>query len=349
MKIQNTLLIAGLVASSFSAFGQDKRNYVSPTDPELRIDKKFDDPRRSSYNVAGTVGVDISSFSGGIYGEVVGAYSPKRFTFKGSYAFDVSNSDFISKSALLDKGNKYRNLQLAAYFNFKDETISSNVSPTIGNEYIGSSRSGNVVTTTFYSFKTDYEVKSRKTRGIGVTINNMASNVFYDAAKADTSFEFIQLENNAVVPSGFILPFSSTIIGLSYSMGEFTSYKTFFHYKSYPRTKLKSTRFKLVNFDLLFAPSIANGESIFFQNAGSTTFDEIKVDDVKKRRLGFKVGVSTNEFYKRITKPGLYMNGEMGVRPGIYPKKAGDPESSDFANKFISIPFYMKFGIGFTL
>jgi hypothetical protein len=43
------------------------------------------------------------------------------------------------------------------------------------------------------------------------------------------------------------------------------------------------------------------------------------------------------------------MNGEMGVRPGIYPKKAGDPESSDFANKFISIPFYMKFGIGFTL
>jgi hypothetical protein len=104
----------------------------------------------------------------------------------------------------------------------------------------------------------------------------------------------------------------------------------------------------LVNFDLLFAPSIANGESIFFQNAGSTTFGEIKVDDVKKRRLGFKVGVSTNEFYKRITKPGLYMNGEMGVRPGIYPKKAGDPESSAFANKLISIPFYMKFGIGFT-
>ncbi len=348
MKIQNTLLIAGLVASSLSAFGQDKRNYVSPTDPDLRIDKKYDDPRRASYNVAGNVGVDISTFSGGIYGEVAGSYSPKRFTFKASYAFDVSNSDFISKSTLMEKANAYRNLNLAAYFNFKDETTSTNVAPTVGVEILDKSTSGNVVTTTFYAFKTDFEVQSRKTRGIGVTINNMASNVFYDAAKADSTYDFISLANNAAIPSGFVLPFSSTVIGLSYSMGDFTSYKTFFNYKNYPRLKLKRTSFKLVNFDLLFAPSISENEFIYFQNAGSTSFSELKIEDIKKRRLGFKIGVSTNEFYKIIKKPGLYMNGEIGLRPGIFPRKAGDPESSKFVNSIFSQPFYMKWGIGIT-
>jgi hypothetical protein len=348
MKIQNTLLIAGLVASSLSAFGQDKRNYVSPTDPELRIDKKYDDPRRASYNVAGNVGVDISTFSGGIYGEVAGSYSPKRFTFKGSYAFDVSNSDFISKSTLLEKGNKYRNIQVGAYFNYKDETTSYNASPTIGIDVIGKSTSGNVVTTTFYAYKTDFEVQKRITRGFGVTINNFASNVYYNAEKVDSAYDFIRLENSAAIPSGFILPFSSTIIGLSYSMGDFTSYKTFFNYKTYPRIKLKRTSFKLVNFDLLFAPTISNSESIYFMNAGATDFSELKIEDIKKRRFGFKIGVSTNEFKKLIAKPGLYMNGEIGLRPGIFPRKAGDPESSKFVNSIFSQPFYMKWGIGIT-
>jgi hypothetical protein len=42
----------------------------------------------------------------------------------------VSNSDFISKSALLDKGNKYRNLQLAAYAKAWNETHNEKIERT---------------------------------------------------------------------------------------------------------------------------------------------------------------------------------------------------------------------------
>ena len=122
----------------------------------------------------------------------------------------------------------------------------------------------------------------------------------------------------------------------------------FFNYKNLPRLKLKRSTFKLINFDLLFAPTISNSESIYFQTAGATNFSELKIEDIKKRRFGFKIGVSTNEFKKFISKPGLYMNGEVGMRPGIYPKKAGDPESNKFVNNIVSQPFYMKFGIGIT-
>lgn len=342
----NTLVVASLLASTTS-FGQDQRNYVSPTDSDLKIEEKFNNPMRNMWSVGGNVGIDVSTFTGGIFGEVTGYFTPKRLSFKASYAFDVSGSDFISKSNLYDYGNKYGNLQLTGIFNFKDEITDYNASPTIAFDVTSTSVSGNVRTTKGYMYKTDYYVKKRTTRGFGASIMQFSSNTFYDAAKVDQTKEFITLANNATTPTGFVLPWSATTIGLSFQMADFASTKAKFNYKTLKPYKFKQNYYKIVNLELLFAPTVKNGESIFF-DAGNGTVASLGVTDVKKKRLGFRAVVSTNQFKKLQGKPGFYMNGEVGLRPGIYPSKAGDPESSKFVNNMISQPWYMKWGIGFA-
>lgn len=325
---------------------QDNRNYVNPSDTNLKIDFRYDNPARAAYHIGANVGVDVSTFSGGVYAEVTGSYSPKRFAFSGSYAFDLSNSDFISKSNLLNYGNKYSNLKVAAAFNFKDETTKANVQPSVGIDVLSSTNDGFTTTTKSYVYKTDYEVSTRKTKGVGFSFNSFSSNTFYDKSKVDTTAAFITLENNAAVPAAFILPFQAAMFGLSLQLNEFQSYKTYFQYENLRRLKLKSNYFKTATIELLFAPTVGNGEFIYAQNA-SGGVDQFKVADVQKRRFGFRLVASTNQFKKIMTKPGLYLNGEMGMRPGIYPKKAGDPETNQFVTNLLSNPFYMKIGIGF--
>jgi hypothetical protein len=58
--------------------------------------------------------------------------------------------------------------------------------------------------------------------------------------------------------------------------------------------------------------------------------------------------VTTNQFKKFQGKPGFYMNGEMGMRTGIFPSKVGDAEFKPWINNLISQPFYLKWGLGFA-
>lgn len=340
-----TMLVAGLVASATTSFGQT--NYVSPVDPELKTEVKFNNPMRNMWSVGGNVGVDVSTFTGGIFGEASAYFSPKRLSFKASYAFDVSGSDFISKSNLYDYGNTYGNLQLTGIFNFKDEISEFKASPAVGFDVISSTVSGNTRTTKGYLFTTDFNVKIRKTRGFGVSLMQFSSNTFYDAAKVDQTKAFITLANNAQTPTGFILPWSTTTIGLSYQMAGFASTKVKYNYKKLTPYKFKQNYYKIVNLEVLFAPNVKNGSSIFYDD-GTGNIANLGVTDVKKKRLGFRVVATTNQFKKLQGKPGFYMNGEAGMRPGIYPTKGGDPESSKFVNSFISQPWYMKFGVGFA-
>jgi hypothetical protein len=332
MKIQNTLLIAGLVASSLSAFGQDNRNYVSPTDPELKIVEKYNNPMRSMWSVGANAGVDWGLVGGGLYAEGTGYFSPKRFCFKTSYAFDISNGSAVSKSELFDYGNNYSNLQLTGIFNFKDEIIESNVSPTVGFDEIERSTNGNVITSKGYMYKSDYIQKVRKTKGFGVSFMNISSNaIFSEITDSVKIREQITLANNVAVPSnGFILPFSTTTIGLSFQMAEFNSTNVKFQYKNLGKYKYKNKLYKIINFELLFAPSVRNDDNITFLNANGIA-ESASIQDIKKNRIGGRITISTNKFRKFTQKPGFYMNGEFGIRPGV-----------------IALPLYMRFGLGFA-
>lgn len=346
MKAKHVFLGVALM-TAYGVYSQDNRNYVTPTDPNLVTEVKYNNPMRNMWSVGGNVGVDISAFAGGVYGELTGYFAPKRLTFKGSYAFDLSNSDFISKSNLYDLGNKYGNLQVTGIFNYKDEISEYNASPTVGFDVTDVSVSGNVKTTTGYMYKTDLMVQRRVTRGIGGTFMNQSMNCFYAMDKVDTTQEFITLANNSALPTSFVLPFSTTTFGFSFQMAEYVSTKVKYKYKSLPRYKFKQNYYKLVNFELLFSPSVRNGDNIFYNDANGVA-QSLAVQDVKKRRIGFRIVATTNQFKKFQGKPGLYMNGEVGLRTGIFPSKAGDAENKAFVNKLISQPFYMKWGIGFA-
>src|SRR5690606_35697535 len=100
------------------------------------------------------------------------------------------------------------------------------------------------------------------------------------------------LENNAAIPSKFIMPFSSSIIGLSFQLGGFTSTKVIYQYKNLRASKFKINYYKIINFELLFAPSVKSSESVFYESS-AYTISSIKVEDVKKRRLGFRITATT--------------------------------------------------------
>jgi hypothetical protein len=342
------------------AVAQDKRNPVLRSDTSLKIVEKYNNPMRAAYNIAANVGVDVSSFSGGIFAEVVGVYSPKRFSFGASYAFDISNSDFISSSSAAPKANanKYGNTQLSAVFNFKDKISDVKVEPTIAIDVIGQSTSGNVRTTTFYAYKTDEIIKVRKTKGVGVSVSNFNSNVYYNKTKADTTVNFITLENNAKVPNEFLLPFSSAMVGFRYQTSILKSYHFSYTYKRFRTQKVKSTTYKYVAFEALFAPSIRNSDNIFYLDANKET-RELKVENVKKTNFGFRVLLLSNVYneskVKVRRKPGFFYNAELGTRPGIYPARTlssakSNPNALDKAViKAISLPWYLKIGIGISI
>ncbi|MCC6372136.1 MAG: hypothetical protein IT236_14120 [Bacteroidia bacterium] len=360
-KLSNKTIYIGLFALLIfkQANAQDKRNYVSRSDSSLKIVEKYNNPMRAAYNIAGNVGVDVSRFNGGIFAEVVGIYSPKRFSFGASYAFDISNSNFISTTSAIPGAsiNKYGNTQFNAVFNFKDKIIDTKVEPTIAIDIIGQSTSGNVRTTTFYAYKTDEVIKVRKTRGIGGSVSNMSSNVYYNKLKADTTAEFITFQNNAKVPNQFLLPFSSTIIGFRYQTSTLSSYNISYTYKNFGTHKVKSTTYKYVAFEALFAPSIRNSANAFYQDSAKVA-KQLPVENVKKNRFGFRVLITSNVYNesknKVRRKPGFFYNAEFGVRPGITPasnlvSNKKNPTALDKAAvKAMALPWYLKLGFGIS-
>ena len=253
--------------------------------------------------------------------------------------------------------NKYGNTQISAVFNFKDEVEEVKIEPTIGVDVLDKSTSFNVTTTTFYSYKTDEYVSIRKTKGIGGSITNFSSNMYYDKTKVDTSVNFITFDNNAPVPNQFVLPFSSTIIGFRYQTSILSSYNIHYTYKDLKPLKIKSSFYKYIAFEALFSPSVRNGETVYYEDANKVV-QQLKIEDVKKSRLGFRLLYSSNVYneskMKVRRKPGLFYNMELGMRPGIYPNRGASdkPDPSGFEKaiyKIGSMPWYMRFGIGISI
>jgi hypothetical protein len=325
---------------------QDKRIYVSRNDTTLKIVEKYDNPMRAGYNIAGNVGIDVSGTSPGVFAELVGIYSPKRFYFGVSHAFDFSKNGLTSfddeliipETAL----NGYGNTQLSAVFNFKDETVETKVEPTVGIKVLdvkqGTNTSFDGQTITFLSYKTDEEIKVRKTKGIGASFSNINSNYIYKINNDSTS-EIVTFQNTAKVPNSFVLPYSSSIIGLRFQTSKSSSYNIHYTLSGADKKKIKtkSTTYRYMAIEALFAPSIRNSDNAFYLDSNSVV-SQLTVNDVKKNRLGLRVILQSN-FYneskqKIKRKPGLFYNIEFGLRPSI-----GEIQNG----------LYLKMGVGISI
>lgn len=325
---------------------QDKRIYVSRNDTTLKIIEKYDNPMRAGYNIAANVGVDASGTSPGVFAELVGIYSPKRFYFGVSHAFDFSKNGLTSFDDELiipeTKLNGYGNTQLSAVFNFKDETVETKVEPTIGTKLLdvkqGTNSSFNGQTITYLAYKTDEEIKIRKTKGFGASFSNINSNYIYKINNDSTS-EIVTFQNTAKVPNSFILPYSSSIIGFRFQTSKSSSYNIHYTLSGVDKKKfkVKSTSYRYMAIEALFAPSIRNSENAFYLDSISVV-NQLKVDKVKTNRLGLRVILQSN-FYneskqKVKRKPGLFYNIEFGLRPSIGVIQNG---------------LYLKMGIGISI
>lgn len=325
---------------------QDKRIYVSRNDTALKIVEKYDNPMRAGYNIAGNIGVDASGTSPGVFAELVGIYAPKRFYFGVSHAFDFSKNGLTSFDDELnipeDKLKGYGNTQLSAVFNFKDETIETKVEPTIGTKVLdvkqGTSTSYSGQTITYLAYKTDEEIKIRKTKGLGVSFSNLNSNFIYKINN-DSISNIVTFENTTKLPNDFVLPYSSSIIGFRFQTSKSSSYNI--HYSlsgvDNKKFKTKSTTYRYFAIEALLAPSIRNSENAFYLDSNKVV-SQLKVENVKTNRLGLRVIMQSN-FYneskqKVRRKPGLFYNIEFGLRPSIGEIKNG---------------LYLKMGVGISI
>ena len=359
-KIKFLLVLASFFYANFANAQAtntlDNYTFISKTDTALKSDLKYNDPMRASYNIGGAIGVDVSSFEGALFGAIDATYSPKHFTFMGSYSFDVSNQDFITKNSLLNYGNSYKSLDLTAVFNYKDETTTKDYDHVVGINVLDRSNTGNgTIETTFNGYKTTSSFDTRTTRGFGVSLNNRASNTFVNTAKIDSTKEFLTLANGSALPAEFILPFKTSVIGIGIHSGSFTSYKLKTQYNDLKPFVIKASSYNIKSAELLFSPTVSASDFIFYETNGAK--QSLAVDDVKVRRLGFRLSVITNEFGKASSKianrkPGFYIKAEAGMKTGIFPKRAFDKPDPDFLDKmvlgFLSNPVYMKFSYGFS-
>lgn len=325
---------------------QDKRIYVSRNDTALKIVEKYDNPMRAAYNIAANVGIDASLTSPGVFAELVGIYSPKRFYFGVSHAFDLSKTGFTSfddeiiipETAL----NGYGNTQLSAVFNFKDETVETKVEPTVGTKLLdvkqGTSSSFNGQTITYLAYKTDEEIKVRKTKGIGASFSNINSNFIYNLNN-DSISEIVTFQNTAKLQNDFVLPYSSSIIGFRFQTSKSSSYNIQYTLSGVDKQKFKtkSTTYRYMAIEALFAPSIRNSDNAFYLDSNNVV-SQLKVDDVKKNRLGLRVILQSNYYneskQKVRRKPGLFYNIEFGLRPSI-----GEIQNG----------LYLKMGVGISI
>ncbi len=335
----------------------DKRNYVSPLDSNLRITKKFDNVNRATWNIGAVAGVDVSSFNGAVYGEISGSFCPKRFIFRGSFAVPITG-EIISSSDLYKKSNPYQNITLVGVFNYKDVTENVPHEPTVGIKILGSSSNGTTTTTTYNEFYTDGQtIQKRNSKGLGITFNSISSNLFYDSAKSNPNkTQTVTLENNQNLPNSFLLKYSNTFFGLGWHLSSFESYKYIYEY-TYNGEKLgkrvvKQTSFKHTAIEFLLAPGIKHDPTIIYANGNN--FLNANIKDVKTRIWGFRLVASTNQLFKgkkmfkTYGKPGFYQNGELGMRPGIFYHKQGQADGAQWIQDILNQPFYMKYGIGIT-
>lgn len=276
------------------------------------------------------MGADGSAKSGAIYFDVSGFFSLKRFLVRANFSSDLTKSNFVSSSHPLGKeGQSYRDIQVSGFFNVIEKTTEKDMKPFIGEKVV--SIIGNTKKSIFY--RTNENVKLRHSVGFGGSIKLNRLNLTY-SGEAGKQIDFITFENNIPTPEHFIMPYNSFIIGVGVHVSDFASYNFNYGYDGLPKYKLKETFFKILQYEVLFAPSIAYEKSILTQTNNFNL--NLNVADAKKFPFGVRFLHHSNFLKKKASKPGLFYNFEGGIRPGIYEKT--------FPNSL-----YLKMGIGITI
>ncbi|MCC7298632.1 MAG: hypothetical protein IT244_09900 [Bacteroidia bacterium] len=349
MKLKNSTKVFATTALLFAGHASAQSNLVLPSDTNLVVKEYYNNPMRIMWNAGAAVGADVSRYGGGVMAEFIGNFSPKYLNFRINYGRDISNGALFSKSPLLSEMAPYSSIGLLGVFNFKDEITSEKANIPVGANFINSTISGNTKTTTFNAFHAEKNLKMRNTKGFGVSINRLTTFMQFDSAKAEASESPVTLKNNVVLPANFLLAYNATFFGIGYHQSRTKSYKYISRYnyegKLLDKVKVKYNGYNYTGLELLFAPGIGTASQIVTQNGG--LIQRFDVDNVKKRIWGFRAIAFTNTTLKKMgnKKPGLFINGEAGMRPGLFyaPKSDG---GSKLVNGIIGQPWYMKFSLG---
>ncbi len=333
MKTKAILVTSIFLGTTSGVLAQNK---ISNTDPELKIEQKFDDPYKIMWNLGAVAGADGSTTAAALYADLSAFFTMKRFLVRGSHSIDLTSKNYVSVNhPLAERFSKYKNTQVSGYFYIKDEEKELATTPAVGFEEIDrkTDHFAGTLTVKGYLYTTDQKVKIRSTFGVGGSVILSAGNT-YSTDKNDGSH--ITYTNANLNPDQYVLPYSTMTLGFGIQMGKFSAFNYKYNYKNLNPYKFKEKMFRITTLELLLAPSIRYDENIWVQANNQTFLAE--VSDVKKVPFGIRTMLTQN-FYsgkKRPKKPGFYTNVELGMRPGIY-------------NKMFPESLYFRFGVGFTL
>ena len=341
-----------MCSTVMTAFAQptgDGWNYVSPSDPQLEIKQKYNNVNRLFAGGGVGAGIDVGTFGSQVFYEGVARFiAPKLFDLRVSYAHGAKNNAYGGKTP-------YHNGQISLGILFKDVTTDRNVYPEVGYEELDKETNGTVVTTTFRKYYTDYIVQERKFSGVTASVIQMGTHMWFDKTKADTAHKnYPRLDIE--LPDKFAIPYQSVILGFGLHTGEMMSAKAKFKYSGIKGGALSANKRKftyrsnkvlMTNVEFLFAPVLNMSDAVY--NDGTSSAEVV---DIRKRRMGFRVlssmygGEQTSRKKGGRWPFGLYLQAEMGLRPGITYGKINTSEKEWFGG-FMSMPWYWKFNLGF--
>ncbi len=326
MKTLKNTIIALLILCSTQVWSQS-----------ILITPEYDTPEKNTWSGALYTGIDMQNTSGGIFLGLNGRYTlGKIATFSTNLSYDltrlVSSGSVLSfDEELLNQLPAYKDFQFRGTFHFKDEmgTLKSKVKLGRRNEANATGTGGRTV-----KYSTQCETKVRNVYGITASLNVQSR-----LAGNQDSFQVIRVKNALGEDPGNInvaVGQNNLVLGAGLQIGQYTWFKGQFSAVAANINKTRRVRKSLVaNFELLYALAISTGDEAYFKKDANTALETYKIDEVEKRRLGFRI---TTDY--GMNKPGGFQRLELGWRPGVWAPNA----NSKFLNQAY---FVYALGIGF--
>jgi hypothetical protein len=275
----------------------------------VTISTEYDEPYKNIWNGALYTGIDLQSNSGGLFLGLYGRFTlAKIATFSVNYAYDYtqlfgSGSLVSFDEELLSQLPSYSNFEARAVFHLIDKTGSMSHKVKLGR---GSDGNGNTI-----KYSTTFASDSRVVIGLTASLN-----IHSRLAGQQDSNQVFTIKDAQGDDPGYLDNLAggqkNLVIGFGLHTGQYTWFKGSF--SSIKGTKNRRIRKSLVaNFEILFAATIATGDSAYYKKDANSALEKYELTDVEKRRLGFRI---STDYAKN--KPGFYQRMEIGYRPGIW-------------------------------
>ncbi|MFN3951893.1 MAG: hypothetical protein ACK4KT_05780 [Thermaurantimonas sp.] len=337
-------------------YEKPKSVYVSPTNPLLNTNKKYDDPLKWNilYGVGVQLGLDYQKYTGSVYYKLSAYFTYNRFLLHGSYAADVSNASIFSSNVVIMNGysQPYRSTDISAFINFKDKTRSKTVLPYVAvkvlrdektiesvyeYEYLRKNKIAEIHRTykEWINFHTHQDITYRFSWGVGGSFIKTNSNFIYNRTdEREYNLDCIAFTDKDAKPSEIVLPFNQSIIGAGIHFSQFYSFSYKYQLVDLAPFKFRRNSFSITQIEVLLSATPGYNSTVATYQNAQVKFEQI--ESVRTNNIGFRIKRTTNEIKYSYIKPGLYTQVEAGLRPGIYSKAF--PEG-----------LYMSFGVGILL